>query len=838
MKKPLRCLLILILPFLLGQSAVAKKKRTEAPAAGAVAGLLAGSERLEGPLTVHLDRKAGKVWLELPPLQEGAPFELLYTESLLTGLGSNPVGLDRGQLGETKWVRFRRVGSRLLIEQPNLSYRAITDNPDEARAVEHSFATSVLWSGTIEAEEGDRAVIDFTSFLVRDAHGVVATLQATDQGSFSLAADRSVVDFDRSLAFPRNLELEAILTFTGRDAGRHVRSTAPDASAITLVQHHSFVALPEPGYEPRRLDPRAGSFGIDFLDYAVPLDEPMRKQWLVRHRLEKVDPSAARSPVVEPIVYYVDSGAPEPIRSALIEGASWWADAFEAAGFQDAFRVEVLPPDAHPLDVRYNVIQWVHRSTRGWSYGGGVVDPRTGEMLKGHVSLGSLRVRQDIRIFEGLLGAEATGGGGAADPVELALARIRQLSAHEVGHTLGFAHNFAASTYDGRASVMDYPAPWVRADEAGGLDVSAAYGVGVGSWDHHTVRYAYSQMPPGVDESEQLAGIVQEGIANGLHFLSDADARAPGSAHPLANLWDNGVDPVEELANVLEVRRRALAAFDTDRVATGRPLAELEEVLAPIYFYHRFQVEAAARALGGVDYSYSLRGDGQGGPRPLDASRQWRALELLLAAVEPGALDLPEELLALLAPRPFTYWRHRELFDGRTYPLFDPLAAAASASDLVFSFVLQEQRLARLVDHHRRNSEAPSVEAVLQRVADHALADESKLERRQQEIARVTQRVLVDRLIRLLQGQGSPEVQYRVRGFATSLAERLDVAGDKVGAVHRRSLRDDLRAALEAPSAPRALTPSALDLPPGSPIGDSGWEWQGPPIEEQGCSWN
>ncbi len=431
----------------------------------------------------------------------------------------------------------------------------------------------------------------------------------------SSTPDRSAVDVDAFLAFPDNLEFEAILTYSGDSPGELVRGTAPTADLVTLVQHHSLIRLPDDGYTPRRFDPRAGSSPVVFADYAVPLDEPIETRWIVRHRLEKTDPAAERSRAVEPIVYYVDRGAPEPVRSALVEGASWWAEAFEAAGFIDGYRVEVLPEGVHPLDVRYNVIQWVHRSTRGWSYGGGVVDPRTGEMIKAHVSLGSLRVRHDRLLMEGLVGADATGSGGPNDPVQVALARIRQLSAHEVGHTLGFTHNFAASTYGGRASVMDYPAPLVEITETGELDLSNAYGIGVGEWDVYTVRYAYEQPMPGETEEELLESIVADGLERHLAFMSDADARPVGSAHPRAHLWDNGSRCRRRPRSRLRGAPDRHGALRREQPRAGQPLSRLVEVFSPLYLYHRYQLTAAVKLIGGVDYAYAVRGDGQGGCR-------------------------------------------------------------------------------------------------------------------------------------------------------------------------------------------------------------------------------
>lgn len=807
----------------------AAKKSTVAPAATAPATFeskVAGLERREGLITIHVDGKAGRILFELPAPAgpRGEVGRFLYIEGLLTGLGSNPVGLDRGQLGATRLVILRRVGGRLLIEQPNLFYRALTDNPIERLAVEQSFATSVLWAGAIEAEAGDgRLLIDMTSFIARDAHGVAATLKANEQGSFELDADRSVPLPDACLAFPDNVELEALLTFGGSEPGSNVRQVTPTPESITLVQHHSFLRLPDDGYRPREFDPRAGSFEVGFQDHAAALDAPMDRRLIVRHRLEKVNPGPAPSRVLEPIVYYVDSGAPEPVRGALLDGARWWAEAFERAGFIDAFRVEVLPEGVHPLDARYNVIQWIHRSTRGWSYGGGVTDPRTGEMIKGHVSLGSLRVRQDLLLFEGLLGTERTGRGGADDPLELALARIRQLSAHEVGHTLGLAHNFAASTY-GRASVMDYPAPLVTLDDRGELDASAAYGVGVGEWDVHAIRYAYSDFGRPDEEAEGLKRVVEDGLRRGLLFLTDQDARHAAAAHPLANLWDNGADPVDELERVLSVRRVALDRFSAHNIAPGRPLALLEEVLAPLYLHHRYQLTAAAKVIGGLDYRYAVRGDGQAPARPLDGARQRRALEVLLQALTPEALDLPEATLALLSPRPFGHGDNRELFRGQTRPAFDALGAAATAAGLVVDELLQPERCARLIDFHRRDPGLPSLDAVLQALIRQTLDFESGSgSERTQALTDVVGRVVVDGLIRLSRNTAATaEVRAVIDRTLVELAARASAraasGGHDFTTAQAGFLGREIQRYLDRPYAAE-VDFSAAEPPPGSPIG-------------------
>ncbi len=523
----------------------------------------------------------------------------------------------------------------------------------------------------------------------------------------------------------------------------------------------------------------------------------------------------------EPIVYYVERGAPEPILSALIEGARWWAEAFEAAGFDDAFRVELLPEGAHPLDVRYDVIQWVHRATRGWSYGGGIVDPRTGEVIKGHVTLGSLRVRHDRLLFEVLLGADKTGTGASDDPVELALARIRQLSAHEVGHTLGFEHNFAASTYLGRASVMDYPAPLVRlAGER--LDVSDAYAVGIGAWDVQAVRYAYTEFAPGVDEAGGLDAILRMSAAQSLHFLGDEDARPPGAAHPLANLWDNGSDPVAELERTRAVRRFALTRFGTANLALGRPLAELQEVLAPLYFHHRYQLEAALKVVGGLYYVHSAHGAGEQGARSPAADEQRRALDQVLECLAPSELDLSDELLARLLPRPPGEPHNREMFASATEPAFDALGAAASAADLVASGLLQRERMARLVDQHRRDESLPGLEEVLDRIIARVFRDGAGESARHAEIRRAAQDVVIARMLEAAADPGTPEhVRWRLTGRLEVLTGLLrsrtgEVDPDGPHALHQER---EIERFLARPWPPSAAPAAASEPPPGMPIG-------------------
>ncbi|MEM6532736.1 MAG: zinc-dependent metalloprotease [Myxococcota bacterium] len=589
----------------------------------------------------------GKLLALLPaPDESGASLRVIHVASLGAGLGSNPVGLDRGRTSPPLVLEFRVYDDRVMAIAENTSFIADSSDPAERSAVRESFAESVLWSGEVEARAADGGVlVDLSSLIVSDRVGVADRLASAGQGTFTLDPGRSTIETRSTMSFPDNVEAEALVTFTSKSPGPEVRSTTPVPQAITLRMHHSFVRLPDAGFETRLTDPRMATVGLPFQDYAARLDESIHRRLALRHRLQTKD-----GKVVEPIVFYVDRGAPEPIRAALIEGASWWTEAFEAAGFPDGYRVEVLPEDAHPLDARYNVIQWVHRETRGWSYGNPIIDPRTGEIIKGIVSLGSLRLRQDRMIFEGLLGADKTGTGGPDDPVQLALARVRQLAAHEVGHCLGFPHNMAASTLN-RSSVMDYPAPWIRPTADGTLDVSKAYARGIGAWDRLAVEYLYREVPAGQDPSGFLATIARRAESKSFAFVTDAHSRPLSSAHPRGSLWDNGSDPAAMLDETMQVRRIALARFGPDNLAKGDEISRLQDVLVPIYLYHRYQLVAAAKLIGGRDWRYGVAGaTPRPALRPVPATEQRRALQSILNTLTPEALDLSPSIVDALVP--------------------------------------------------------------------------------------------------------------------------------------------------------------------------------------------
>ena len=672
--------------------------------------------KLAGYFNLYWDAKAGKIWLEIDKWGT----EFLYQTSLPAGVGSNDIGLDRGQMGETRIVRFERVGPKILLIQSNLDYRAVTSDPDERAAVRQSFAESALWGFSAAAEDGSGAsahvLVDATEFFLRDTHHVPEVLARAKQGAFRLDDKRCAFYLARTKNFPLNTEVEATLTFAGDHPGQWVKDVTPSPESITVREHHSFVQLPPAGYKPRAYDPRSSFFGISYMDYSTPISEPIVKRFTARHRLQKKDPSAAVSEAVEPIVYYLDRGTPEPIRSALLEGANWWQQAFEAAGYRNAFRVEMMPEGADPMDLRYNVIQWVHRATRGWSYGEGIIDPRTGEIIKGQVSLGSLRVRQDFLIAEGLLAPYEKGKPVSPKMQEMALARLRQLAAHEVGHTLGLEHNYSASTVR-RSSVMDYPPPVVMLGADGVPDLAQAYATGIGEWDKVSITWGYSDFPAGADEHAALDRILADAfLQKHLRFLTDQDARPASSSSSVAHLWDSGSNAVDELDRLMKVREAALKRFGENNIREGAPLATLEDTLVPIYMLHRYQAEAATKLIGGMDYTFAVRGDGEVPTAIIAAAEQRRALKAVLATLDPRVLALPESLLKIIPPRPVMYPRGREDFKIRTSPAFDAVAPAEAAAQLIMQFLFNPQRAARLEEFHARDAANPGLAEVIDRI--------------------------------------------------------------------------------------------------------------------------
>ncbi|MFS4469199.1 zinc-dependent metalloprotease [Maribacter sp. 2210JD10-5] len=649
-------------------------------------------KKYEGFFDFYYDANEDKMYLEVDDLNK----EFLYVYSLSSGIGSNDIGLDRGQLGNEQVVYFQKVGNKLLLVQPNLKFRALTDNDLERKSVGQAFAKSILGGFKIEEEKNGSFIIDITDFLMEDAHGVSKRLKQSNEGNYSLDKSKSAFALERTKAFPQNVEFDMTMTFKGEAKGTYIGSVTPNPDLITVAQHRSFIQLPDDGYEKRVFDPRSGSYPFSYYDYSTPVEEPILKRFITRHRLKKKNPKAAVSEAVEPIIYYLDNGTPEPVRSALLDGGRWWNQAFEAIGYKNAFQVKILPDDADPMDVRYNVIQWVHRSTRGWSYGSSITDPRTGEIMKGHVSLGSLRIRQDFLIAQALMNKPFAENDDNNKPMlDLAIARIRQLSAHEIGHTLGFAHNYAAST-NNRASVMDYPHPQFSVKN-GTIDFSNAYATGIGEWDKVSVAYSYTNFGEGVDERKGLNEILDDAQQKGLRYITDQDARPQGGSHVLAHLWDNGKNVSQELDAMLNVRETAINNFSIDNIKTNEPNTVLEDVFVPLYFFHRYQTEAVAKVVGGMEYNYAIKGDGQPVVSVVEKAQQQEALNSILKTLDASEIAIPKDKLDLFPPRAFGYPRTRESILGKTGVSFDALSAPETAADMTLGLLLHPERASRLI---------------------------------------------------------------------------------------------------------------------------------------------
>lgn len=792
-----------------------------------------GMQRIEGFFDLYWDDATGSLFWEIAELDT----EFLYQISMGSGLGSNPIGIDRGQLRGTHVLSAQRVGPRVLLVEPNYQYVADSENETEVQAVRDAFAPSVHWGFDVEAETDGRVLVDATPFFLRDARGIIDQIAARGQGTFALDASRSVIHMPATRSFPENTEVEAMLTFTSRNPGGLVNGVAATGGAITLREHHSFIQLPDDGFRTRIADPRVGVNGPTIYDYATAIDEETRVRLSARHRLEKANPGAARSAAVEPIVYYVDPGTPEPVRSALIEGAAWWNDAFEEAGFIDGFQVRVLPDGIDPQDIRYNMIHWTHRRTRGYSYGNTIIDPRTGEIVRGVVNLGSLRLRQDYLHGQGMVPPFPTGiseqdsdlGEFAdapvydylaqvapnSDAVEMALARVRQLSAHEVGHTIGFPHNYMASAY-GRESVMDYPAPYADIDANGDIDLSNAYVQRIGDYDKLSVNWLYREFAPGTDEVAALAQIADQGVRDGLIYMGHTNNNFIGAAHQYASVWDNGSNLVDHLKLEIRIRDIGLSRFGTDVIRTGEPLSNLEYVLLPLYMHHRFQLRSAIQSLGGADYRYALKGDGQTPFTVVPAEEQRDALETVLSTLSVDFLALPANIVNMIPPPAFRH-SEGESFPGRTEQIFDPIAAAEASAAFTVGEVLHPARMSRLVLYGSMG-DAPDLEEVVDRLMEVTWGVSDPDNGYHARVLHSVQRTVADQMMQQASMDGNPS---DVRAILADRLERLasQIEGAGAPTPHERLVAGDIRrwqSGIE-----NTVPGPVIQLPAGDPIGGS-----------------
>ena len=854
--------LLLAVPVVEGRQPAA----TQRPAAvQSIDDRTSGMKKIDGYFPLYWDERTGSMFLEISRLDS----DFLFSTGLSAGLGSNDIGLDRGTgRGGGRLVQFQRVANRVMLVQGNQSFRSSSKNPLERKSVEDSFAKSILWGFTIAGESSGRILVDASDFFLRDLVNAGSSLRP---GNYRIDRTRSAFYLPNTRNFPKNTEVDITLTFVNEPTGGgggggagpaqgpapigqtgggggggfggglfsgSVASVTPSPEAVTMREHVSFVELPDSTtFQPRNDDPRAGYGGLSFVDYSVPIGEPIQFRYIRRHRLQKKDPAAAISEPIKPIQYWVDSGAPEDVKKALVEGAMWWDKAFEAAGFRNAFKVDILPADADPMDIRYNMINWVHRSTRGWSTGGSVSDPRTGEIIKATVTLGSLRDRQDYMIFEGLLSPYANGDERPAVLYETALQRIRQLSAHEVGHTLGLGHNYYDSS-KGWISVMDYPVALAELQPDGRIDLSKAYHQNIGEWDKAAINYGYREFPDRGNHDAALEKILDDAWTADLRYFTNQDI----DIHPKADQWTNGADQTLELTRLMKVRRVALDRIGVNTIRKGMPTVMIEEPLVPIYMYHRYAVESTASAIGGQDFVYAMRGDNRTPVEWVKGEMQRKAIDALAATLKPSELTIPKRILDLLPPRPPGYGMHRELFPRTTGDGFDPVNPASIAADVTIGFMLQPDRAARMVTQNAVDQSLPGLGEVIDRLV-RATFDQATSGSYEQEVRRAEERVLVDRVMWL--AQSAPNAQ--VRAIASLKLDRIAArsrAGMTAPAVgsqaegeraHRTLLAADIKRFLERPmmDASGGRIMPASPAPPGAPIGDEPNEWLARPPYKQ-----
>lgn len=793
-----------------------------------------GLQRLDGFVPLYWDAGRGRVLAEVPAFDQ----DVLYYVSAASGAGSVELPFDRGILG-TEVIHFQRSGPRVLVVAQNQRYRAVGGTPAQVENVRDSFASSVLASLPIEADENGRVLVDASPLFLRDAADVEGRLRRVNQGTFRFDAGRSGFHAPRVKSFPLNAEVETIVTFVADNPGLLVNNVTPDGRFFTLRIHHSLLKAPE-GYTPRVADPRIGVSAIAFRDFTRPFDQDPEVQWITRWRLEKQDPAAATSEPKVPIVFYLDPGIPEPTRTAMRTGALWWNKAYEAAGFRNAVQVKDPTPDMDPMDIRYSWILWINRDERGFSSGGTFRDPRTGEILGSKTRMDSHRIRTIGNYFEAY--TPTTGGNDDAGLVagdaalvaalaaeqpaampaaerDLVLLRQTLLTAHELGHVMGFQHNFSSSL-DNFASVMEYPTPRVKVTN-GRLDLSDAFQRAIGPYDEMMAKYAYTVFPAG-QEQAGLEGVIREMRAKGLHYVPETD--------PRWSWYDDRATPQEYLKETMAARAIMLQQYGPSILRPGEPIGALRDArLWMTYLHHRWAIESGLRYVGGMFHTYNVKGDTGAPTEIVPAATQREILGLLLSAVAPAALELPEPLLAQLTPHPSS-----NLEDLSNDYAFDHLRAARILAAMVLGDLLQPDRAARLVAFADRQANALTLPEVIGEVFKATWGPHGSESPRQQSLRRVTERAALDALMILgAHADATPEVRavvlQEIRRIGQEIAKRTDP--QPLPEAHLRQAEADIARYLQNPAAnaPKFVAPgwgarprSRYPLNPGPPLGGGG----------------